>query len=498
MPKYRLFFADYALRPYEVDLALRELRALCPASKISHKGNMVLFNSKAPQIEEKLRFLSFFSRFEDDSGNITPTLQSVIEKTSGGNRRNIRYSMHSLHEYKGRFYPQLGKALINSSEIPKGGIVLDPFCGCGTVLMESSLLGISAIGFDINPIGWMIAKAKIIGMKMSLKKMEEIRKFLAFFPIKEKAAWSKADINDPYLSRWFPKTNLQQAFSIDRAIQSSFSPQTQIFMRVILSNLLTSFSYQNPKEQRIRRRLDTPPENLLDTFRSDAEKHLDNIELLSKIKLRPKTGKALAYIGDSRNMQTVKDSSVDCVVTSPPYATAMPYIDANRLPLHFFGFVSRGKISSLESQMIGSRDITTNQRRACEEAIISNDKELPCEIMDFLKKIHRLNVKFPAGFRRQNTAALLYRYFVSMQATLREVHRVLKPGHMAHFVVGNNFTIAGGQRKEIPTAQFINLIAESAGLCVSDVTPMSTPMAYNIYSKNAIKEEFVSTMTKRA
>lgn len=499
MSQYRLFFADYSLRPCEIILALREARALCPEAQFLQQENVVLVDSCDIGIREKLRFLSFFSRFEDETGYSTPTFQSMMEKTGGGNRRNIRYSMHSLHEYKGRFYPQLGKSLINSSGLPENGVVLDPFCGCGTVLLESALLGVSAIGLDINPIGWMIAKAKIIGMKMSCKKTEEIRSFLDHLSPQDKSIGNRSDIDATYLSRWFPENNLQQALAINGAIRSAFSPQTQIFLQVILSNLLTNFSYQNPKEQRIRRRLDAPPEGLLEAFRSNAHKHLNRIDLLSKTKLHPRIGKVSAYMEDSRNMRNINDNSIDCVVTSPPYATAMPYIDANRLSLYFFGFVvPNRKISLLESQMIGSREITVNHRRAYEKTITTGNGKLPDDIMNFLEKIHDVNVKFPAGFRRRNMAALLYKYFFSMQETLREIYRVLKPGCMAHFVVGNNFTIAGGSRVEIPTAQFINIIAQNMGFNVTDVTPMTTPRAYSIYAKNAVKEEFISTLTKRA
>ena len=74
-------------------------------------------------------------------------------------RANTQDLTHGLHPYPARMIPQIAERLINrySSE---NEIVLDPFCGSGTVLVESKLLGRNAIGNDINPLGTLLAKVK--------------------------------------------------------------------------------------------------------------------------------------------------------------------------------------------------------------------------------------------------------------------------------------------------------------------------------------------------
>lgn len=67
---------------------------------------------------------------------------------------------HGIHPYKGKFYPQLVRPLLNILKIPKGGVVFDPFCGSGTVALEAILNGYDAYGCDINPIAVEIATAK--------------------------------------------------------------------------------------------------------------------------------------------------------------------------------------------------------------------------------------------------------------------------------------------------------------------------------------------------
>jgi|GEM_PF-1145225 Predicted DNA modification methylase len=60
------------------------------------------------------------------------------------------YLSHSYHSYPARFIPQIPQTIIENFT-SKGDFVLDPFCGCGTTLVESVLRGRRAVGIDINP-----------------------------------------------------------------------------------------------------------------------------------------------------------------------------------------------------------------------------------------------------------------------------------------------------------------------------------------------------------
>lgn len=47
-------------------------------------------------------------------------------------------------------HPRLARALVNLSEVPRDGTVLDPFCGTGGILLEAGLIGCDIIGADIQ------------------------------------------------------------------------------------------------------------------------------------------------------------------------------------------------------------------------------------------------------------------------------------------------------------------------------------------------------------
>ena len=77
--------------------------------------------------------------------------------------------VHRLHPYKGKFIPQLVEYFLDDHidefkrEVffKKDDIILDPFCGSGTTLVQSNELGINAIGIDVSQFNSLISNVKI-------------------------------------------------------------------------------------------------------------------------------------------------------------------------------------------------------------------------------------------------------------------------------------------------------------------------------------------------
>lgn len=77
--------------------------------------------------------------------------------------------VHRLHPYKGKFIPQLVEYFLDahtdnfkqSAYFQPGDIVLDPFCGSGTTLVQANELGMHAIGADVSAFNAFIGNAKV-------------------------------------------------------------------------------------------------------------------------------------------------------------------------------------------------------------------------------------------------------------------------------------------------------------------------------------------------
>ena len=134
------------------------------AKSVSSKGDDIHLEIGPTHLDD-LKRLSFSSSFSIDKNKKINTWQNILENgyycKFSSSRRDSKYVTHGIHQYKGKFYPQLVKSLFNIAKLKEGAKVLDPFCGSGTVMLEAYLNGFEGYGCDLNPLAVEIAKSKI-------------------------------------------------------------------------------------------------------------------------------------------------------------------------------------------------------------------------------------------------------------------------------------------------------------------------------------------------
>lgn len=481
----------YKYFPYELELAKREVRALLPKVVLSETANgLRLRGDFDPEIANRLVY------FAGASGGdwYVPTVQSRLERVSGNgrNRQSTRYSAHGLHEYKGKFNPQIVRAILNILDIKVGSRLLDPFCGSGTSLLECVHLGVDAIGTDINPLAVFIANAKLAAIRVPAS---ALRTDMA----KSIRRWGHIKIpnvrhnlaREEYLLSWFTR-DVYDAIERMKLSIEELGPPMSTPLLAIASNLLRDYSLQDPNDLRIRRRKSPLPEKpFIEAYEEAAEQFIDKLENAQQI-ISTTTTTSRAVMADSREI-TVRDigftEKFDCAITSPPYATALPYIDTQRLSLVWLGLIPPSDILPLEAKLVGSREVRGRQsKQALLDQLLENAAGLPESQAKYCRMLQNA-LGSDDGFRRQAVPLLLYRYFVGMAKVFSALRPLMRKGAPFALIVGGNHTVLGGKRFDINTPQHLAEIANSYGWYHTETVPLQTYQRYGYHMDNAVTAE---------
>ncbi|HBL31117.1 MAG TPA: DNA methylase, partial [Acidobacteria bacterium] len=444
--------------------------------------------------------LTYFSAYQTPRTPPAPTVQHLIEsETSGGSRRqSTRYSVHGLHEYKGKFNPQTARALLNAAGLPKHALVLDPFCGSGTTLIECAHSGFRAVGTDINPLAITIANAKAQALRCDPELL--VAEAEAAFRAAGRSRRGRllADVRGAYLHRWFDAPMLARLETL-RAHIVERDPSVSEILLVIVSNLLREFSLQEPDDLRIRRRKSPPSErDPYQAFLEDTRALAANVRVVQRHTGVCNATSVRAHQGDMRTFATAAAargmiSNFDAAITSPPYAMALPYIDTQRLSLVWLGLVDPGTLPSLQAELIGSREFNGSPRSIWERKLVDNSERLPAAHAALCQRLLEM-LGEQDGFRRQAVPSLLYRYLAGMRDSFLSVRSLLRPGAPFFLIVGHNHTVLGGHRIDMDTPALLSTLGETAGFVTERREPLQTYQRYGLHQKNAICREELLTL----
>ena len=487
-----LYKQSYKLFPYETILAEREVNSLLvPTELICNDG---VFIAKGCQYPEEAINLTYFSSYEID-GEISETKQHKREGNKA-KRQNTRYYAHGIHEYKGKFNPQIVRTLLNIYKIHKGQHVLDPFCGSGTSLFECQLQGIIPTGVDINPMATFIAKVKTtIASDIKAISTFKIDKFIA--KCKQHTFTEKETERTNYLHKWFDDEYYGAIESIRQLATKEKSEALQNLLLLTTSNFLRDYSCQEPGDLRIRRRT-TPYPN--ESIWSRLEK--DFVEIQAKIERMCQEDAETTPQASIYNESIIAFGSnplyndyFDFALTSPPYATALPYIDTQRLSIVWLGMALGKDIKGLECSLIGTREIgTKKERNSIETSLHNNEFGLSMETYDFCMSLEN-KLTDTDGFRKRNVPIMLYKYFTEMSNMFSAVYSLLKANSKYCLIVGYNRTKIGGDTL-IDTPYFLSKEAERIGFHVEEILPLEAYQRYDLHQKNAITSEALIVLTK--
>ncbi len=462
---------------------------------------------------DKLKRLTFHHGYKVNNLDAESTWQSIIENgdvnESIVTRKDSKYITHGIHPYKGKFYPQLVKPLLNISKMEFGGVVFDPFCGSGTVALEGLLNGYKAYGCDINPIAVEIAKAKTEILSVDPNTLEKtIEDFLSRLksaPVSEKYVKVFRENALEEINSWFAWNVVLKMGWLLSEIEEVSDVRIQRLLNVILSSIVRDISQQDPTDLRTRRRQtplgDAP---VYELFGSALTEQKTSILNFAKIKRHAPFEfiEPTIWLGNSTDKslftKCMSENSVDTVITSPPYATALPYIDTNRLSLLVLQGTTAEKRKPIEAELTGTREITKKVRLEHERKIDGDDFAhiQSDEAIKLIKKVLRENRSSDVGFRRKNMAALLYMYYNDMAKVFKNLDTAVKKGGHVFIVIGDNKTTTGKEDVIINTGDVLREYGNSLGWRLSDEILINVTTEDYKHIGNAIKENAILHFVK--
>lgn len=480
---------SYRYYPYELELARREVETLLPATNLSDTDRGIRLQGEVDM--QAIERLVYFASAKKGNETIS-TLQAEFEGVNGNgvNRQSTRYSAHGLHEYKGKFNPQIARAILNILDVPLGARVIDPFCGSGTSLLECAHLGMRAVGTDINPLAVFIANAKLDAVRVpAVELRRELEATLKRHKSVKRPNVISGDARQNYLLSWFD-TDIFKAIERLRLAIEDGNPACAAPLLALASNLLRDYSLQDPQDLRIRRRKTPIPEKpFVKAFEERVLQFLEKIEGAQSVFRCPPAG-SKALLLDSRELDVSKldigkTTQFDCALTSPPYATALPYIDTQRLSLIWLSLISPSEILPLEARLVGSREVRGQSKRELLAHLMANNDNLPLKQAKYCQMLQSA-LSDNDGFRRQAMPLLLYRYFAGMAQVFRALRPAMKDGALFALIVGSNHTTLSGQRFDIDTPQHLAELATANGWEHVETVPLQTYQRYGYHMGNAV------------
>lgn len=359
---------------------------------------------------------------------------------------------HGFFKYLCKFIPQVPRWALKKYIKTENPWVLDPFCGSGTTLVESALLGCNAIGIDFDPLSNLITRAKSTPLKE--KQLTELKARLSELLIYTEKCRHIDQSLVPAISNfdlWFSRKASDDLVKIKQGIsrfkEGSNDSALVDFFNVCFASIIKRVSNadsQSPKPY-VSRKIKKIPGNALELFKKVTLENLEKLEYFSSAVV---PSKSFVIRGDARSVDDLVHRKrlvqhVDLAVTSPPYINAFDYVRSLKLENLWLDLMDPNELGQHSKEQVGTEKITFDP------ALISSMREYS----NLYKVFHKIAEK------DRQRAYVVMKYFYDMRLNLISVKNILKPKGTYCIVVGNS-KIRG---VEIPTHKYLIQIAENVG-----------------------------------
>ncbi|MCK6584968.1 MAG: site-specific DNA-methyltransferase [Anaerolineales bacterium] len=405
-------------------------------------------------------------------------------------------AFHDWYRFVLSFPPHLVREYIKKFNLNQNSVVLDPFCGTGTTLVEAKLAGMKAIGLEGNPFPHFASSVKtdwnLDADQLSTRAREISEEALAI--LKSQGIDDNLLLGNPndFKLKTLPPekeklilANSIGPFPLHKTLvlfeclkQHAHEPFYRHALLALGNALVFKISnlHFGPEVGVRKPKTDVP---VISNWLVEINKIADDLQRISG-KTFPE---ARVHLADARILDMIESNSVDAVITSPPYPNEKDYTRTTRLESVLLGFIN----SKTELRELKRRLVRSNTRGIYkgddDDQWVSDFPEIH-RIADEIEK-RRIEMGKDSGFERLYPKAAKL-YFGGMAKHLSDLRRVLRPGAKLAYVVGDQ---ASYLRVMIRTGRILGDIAQKLGYELVGIDLFRTRLA--TATKEQLREEVV-------
>lgn len=394
--------------------------------------------------------------------------------------------IHDWYRFVLSYPPHLVQNYLQQFGVSKKNCVLDPFCGTGTTLVECKKYGIPSVGIEANPVVHLMAETKTrwdVDSAVLFNHAEAIAK-VAHVRIKKYGSNFKTLTKEQeklIIKDSISPIPLHKALVLLEVIDEFYDARFSNYEKTAFAKQLV-FSFSNLRfgpEVGVAKKKKTDAD-VIEIWLKQVKEMTGNLAFFS----RRKNASSIVHLADSRNISiTLQPSSIDAVITSPPYPNEKDYSRTTRLESVILGFITSKKdLRKHKERLLRSNTRNVYVNDTDEKWIANNGRIL--ELADSIER-RRIELEKDSGFEKLYHKVVKL-YFGGMARHLEELKPKLRPGAKLAYVVGDQ---ASYFRILIQTGEILADIARTLGYEVSNIDLFRTRLS--TATKNQLREEVV-------
>lgn len=336
------------------------------------------------------------------------------------------------------FGAELVQEMVERLDVAKGDLILDPFAGAGTTLIEAKLEGHHALGFEINPLLHFVNESCLEwsvcpdALRSELPRLEkEVAGSIGVrFEDLEANGLEVPPIHNP--TRWWRRDVLVQMLFLKRSILSTSDPLVRRLLLLALAGVLVP-DLSNVTLGRLQLHFIDRDDDHFDvwgTYSRHALQIAEDLDALRDVEAH-QHGQATCYHQNSLDLSGLKlDQKVSAVVTSPPYPNRYSYVWNTRPHLYMLDLMrTKSEAADLDKKTIGGTwgTATSELSKGVFEPINKAVGEVVRPVADQIRQQDNLMANY------------VVHYFNRLAAQILEMEKIVSRDARIAYVVGNSW-----------------------------------------------------------